>query len=256
MDGAVHKQTYPPLNTLKRIAEQIWLVDGPLIRFGPPLLKMPFPTRMTLVRLKTGEVFVHSPTPLTSELVTEIQSIGKPRWLVAPNRLHYWWLPDWKAAFPDADVYLAPRVREQAGKRIDCPVLSLDRDSTYSWDGEIATISVAGSYMTEFDFFHRPSRTLILTDLIENFEPRKLSVGMRLLARLGGCLDPMGSTPRDLRMTFSKDMPKLRKAIETMIGWDPERIIIAHGRWYETDGTAELKRAFRWALDGTTKALA
>jgi hypothetical protein len=33
-----------------------------------------------------------------------------------------------------------------------------------------------------------------------------------------------------------------------MIGWNPERIVIAHGRWFETDGTAELRRAFGWLL--------
>jgi hypothetical protein len=33
-----------------------------------------------------------------------------------------------------------------------------------------------------------------------------------------------------------------------MIGWAPERIILAHGRWYPRDGVAELERAFRWVL--------
>ncbi|MCP5170337.1 MAG: hypothetical protein H6999_11365 [Hahellaceae bacterium] len=31
-----------------------------------------------------------------------------------------------------------------------------------------------------------------------------------------------------------------------MLQWQPERIILAHGRWYAHDGTAELRRAFRW----------
>ena len=31
-----------------------------------------------------------------------------------------------------------------------------------------------------------------------------------------------------------------------MIGWDPERIILAHGKWYERGGADELRRAFRW----------
>jgi hypothetical protein len=53
--------------------------------------------------------------------------------------------------------------------------------------------------------------------------------------------------PRDMRITLSKR--KLKAAVETMIGWNPERVIIAHGRWYETNGTGELRRAFRWLLD-------
>ncbi|CCB63992.1 protein of unknown function [Hyphomicrobium sp. MC1] len=39
MHGDDAKQTYLPLNTLKPVAENVWLVDGPLIGFalaGPP----------------------------------------------------------------------------------------------------------------------------------------------------------------------------------------------------------------------------
>ena len=39
-----------------------------------------------------------------------------------------------------------------------------------------------------------------------------------------------------------------RAAVERMLGWAPERIIVAHGRWFERDGTNALERAFRWLL--------
>ncbi|MFT3729910.1 MAG: DUF4336 domain-containing protein [Hyphomicrobium sp.] len=243
-----HNHTYPPLNTLKPVADDVWLVDGPVIRFGLPLLKMPFPTRMTIIRIGGGDLFVHSPTPLTPKLSTAIAQIGRVRWIVAPNRLHYWWTPEWKATFSGADVYLAPRVEEQAGDRIDFPFLRLEQNDGYPWDSDIATIAVTGSYMTEMDFFHRPSRTLVLADLIENFEPAKIPLLTRWLARIGGCLDPHGGTPRDLRMTFSKRKAEFRAVVETMTAWQPERIILAHGRWYERNGTEELQRAFDWLL--------
>ena len=41
--------TYPPLNTLKAVASEVWIVDGPIIRFGLPWLKLSFPTRMTAI---------------------------------------------------------------------------------------------------------------------------------------------------------------------------------------------------------------
>ncbi len=34
-----------------------------------------------------------------------------------------------------------------------------------------------------------------------------------------------------------------------MIAWDPARVVIAHGRWFERDGAAALARAFGWLLN-------
>ena len=236
--------TYPPLNTLKTIAEDVWIVDGPAIGFGPPGLKMRFPTRMTVIRID-ADLFLHSPTVLTSSLGFETARLGAPRWIVGPNRIHYSWIPDWHRAFPAAEVYLAPKIREQAKGRIDFPAHELDCKDGYPWDDAIATLPVAGSYMTEVVFFHRPSRTLVLTDFIENFEPGKLGWFARWLTRLGKA---NGAMPRDMRASY-RDKAALKAAVETMIEWDPARIVLAHGRWYERDGAKELQRAFSWLLD-------
>jgi hypothetical protein len=249
-DSTMHAHaTYPPVNTLKPVTENVWIVDGPLIRFGMAGLKMPFPTRMTVIRLGDGDVFLHSPTPLVPELKAKIEAIGRPRFLIGPNRIHYWWIPEWRAAFPEAEVYLAPGIEEQAKGRIDFPCLPLNGASGYPWDGEIRTLPVDSGYMSEFVFFHEASRTLVLTDLIENFEPRKLtSFFMRWLTWFGRVQDPDGQMPLDMRLTFARRKPRLKAAVETMIGWDPERVILAHGRWYTENGAAELRRAFRWIL--------
>lgn len=246
----VHKGTYAPLNTLKRVCDEVWIVDGPIIRFGMPWPKMPFPTRMTVIRIG-DELFLHSPTELTPALAREIGQLGTPRWIVGPNRIHYWWVRDWHQAFPAAEIHLAPRILEQAGDRVDFDHHTLDRRSGYGWDEAIDTLPITGSFMTEVEFFDRRSRTLVLTDLIENFEPKKLgSVWMRWLTRLGGVQHPDGQMPRDMRTTFrGAHRQDLKAAVETMIGWNPERVILAHGRWYEKNGAAELRRAFRWLLD-------
>jgi hypothetical protein len=241
--------TYPPLDTLKPAADEVWIVDGPVIRFGLPWPKVPFPTRMTVIRLASRRLLVHSPTPLSPALRDEIADIGEPAFIVAPNRIHYWWVPQWSQAYPEAIVYLAPRVREQAKGCIDFPARELADLAEYPWDAEVATLAVAGDYLTEYEFFHRASGTLVLTDLIENFEAEKLgSLWMRWLTRLGGVQHPDGGMPRDLRVTFVRHQADLKHAVATMIAWRPQRIIIAHGRWFERDGTAELERAFRWVL--------
>lgn len=237
--------TYPPLETLKPIAPDVWIVDGPTISFGPPGLKIRHPTRMTVLRLENRSLFVHSPTAHSASLQAEIEAIGAVRWIVGPNRVHYWWLPDWHAAYPEAEVWLAPRIRRQAGARIDFHARDLAATTTYPWDSRVGTLATSRArYMTEYEFFHRPSRTLVLTDFIENFELQKIdSVLMRLLVRLAGA---HGAAPRDLRLFGSRD--RLKCAVETMIAWQPERIVLAHGRWYEKDAVPELRRIFGWVL--------
>jgi hypothetical protein len=51
-----------------------------------------------------------------------------------------------------------------------------------------------------------------------------------------------------MRIGFLRQRKAVRVAVRRMIAWEPERIIIAHGRWYERDATVELRRAFRWVL--------
>lgn len=240
-------RTYDPTSVLKPVADNVWIVDGPIIRMDLLGFSMPFPARMTIVRLGRGDLFIHSPTALTPELKAKVETLGTPRYLVGPSWLHYWWIPDWKRAFLDVRVFVAEGVRERARRHIDFDTELLEADRGYPWDDAIYTLPAKGRFGTEVIFFHKESRTLILTDFIENFEPRMIgSRFVRLLTRVGGVQDPHGGMPRDMRLTYSRK--ELRRIVETMLAWKPERIIIAHGRWYERNGAAELRRAFQGTL--------
>ena len=238
---------YEPLNTLKPVGEGLWLIDGPAIRF----MKLPFSTRATVARLDNGDLWVHSPTTLTPDLRAELDALGPVRHLIAPNWIHYAHLPDWQAAYPQATAWGAPGVAERAAKKglaltIDRP-LQWDRAED-PWAGQIDQMIVRGSKLhREAVFFHRASRTLILTDLIEAFETAKLPAWMRPIVWIAGIDDSDGTMPPDMRWSF-RDKAALAEDIERMIAWAPERVILAHGRWYRRDGTAELERAFRRLL--------
>ena len=246
---AAHEATYPPLNMMKEAAPDVWIVDGPAIRFGVPCFRMAFPTRMTIVRIAGRQLFIHSPTPLTPSLRTALEQVGTPCWLVGPNRLHTRWLQEWAVAYPDALVYVAPGGEKHVSEPRARHRFLLNGLTSYGWEPDVATLPVIGRYFTEIAFFHYLSRTLILTDLIENFEADRLESSVaRVLTRLGGVRHPDGQMPHDMRLSFAWDRNNLRLAVEKMIEWDPERVILAHGRWYIRDGTAELKRAFRWLV--------
>ena len=95
---------YTPINTVKPVADEVWIVDGPEIRFGMGPFNMSFPTRMTLIRLPGGKLVVHSPTALTPDLAQEVKALGEVADIVAPNKIHYWWVRDWAEAYPKARI--------------------------------------------------------------------------------------------------------------------------------------------------------
>ena len=236
---------YEPLNTLKPVAEDIWLIDAPHVKF----YGLPFSTRCTVVRLASGGLWVHSPTQLTDALKAELAELGPVEHLIAPNWIHYVSVKDWQAAYPDAVAWSAPGVVFRAASRN--VAITFDHDlgaeAETAWAGEIDQLIVTGSaYHSEAVFFHRGSSTLILTDLIENFEAKKMPFFLRPLLWLGGVMAPNGGMPRDMRASFGAHKDVLRGHIQTMLGWAPERVIVSHGAWFERDGVAELKRAFSW----------
>ena len=236
---------YEPLNTLKPVADRIWLIDGPAQRF----YGMPFSTRCTVLQLDNGDLWVHSPTLMTDALRAELDSLGPVMHLVAPNWIHYAHIDDWHRAYPEAATYATPGVTARAAKK--GLTLAFDHDlgpeAAPSWQGQIDQMIVEGSKVhREAVFFHRASATLILTDLIENFETSKLPVWMRPLASIAGIDDSDGKMPPDMRLTFRK--APLAKSVQRMIAWQPQRLILAHGRWFEQGAVDELRRAFRRIL--------
>lgn len=235
---------YAPLNVLKPVGKDIWIVDGPEIKF----FGMPFTTRMTVIRLKNGDIFIHSPIKPELELVEALKALGPIKHLVSPNWIHYAFIAEWANACPSAIKWASPNVKERANKK--SMHISFDHDlETYApddWKSEIHQMIVEGSSIhREVVFFHLSSKTLILTDLIENFEAEALPWPLRILVRMIGIVDPDGKMPLDMWLTFRKRRNELRGFVERMIAWEPKYIVLAHGRCYDHDCTHELRRAFR-----------
>src|SRR3546814_13055705 len=92
--------------------------------------------------------------------------------------------------------------------------------------GWIAGLLVPGTMVREAVFFHRASRTVILADLIENFEPARVRSRLfRWLVRLAGVAHPAGGTPADMRLTFWPRRRAVRAAMTEILAWDCERVV-------------------------------
>ena len=244
-------ELYEPVNTLKPVGENLRVADGPIARMAYLGTPIPFPTRMLVVRLANGGLFLWSPTEPDEDLRSEIDALGPVCHLVSPNKIHYAHVAPWKRAYPGAGA--SPGARERAA----CQGADVTFDADLgdepegAWSEDLDQLVFRGSrFMEEVVFFHRGTRTLVLADLIENLEPGKVGKPWRWQVRLSGASDPDGKAPMDLRLTFLGCKKEARAAFGRMVAWKPERVIMAHGRPYERDGTAELSRAFRWLRPG------
>ncbi len=240
------RAAYPPLDTPKPVAEGVWIVDsGPISAFGLSL-----PVRMTVIRLGNGDLWLHSPTRYDDALRAELERHGRIRHLVAPNIAHWMFVRDWQQRCPDAVTWAAPSLRERG--QVKKSGVRLDRDlgdaPPPEWSGEMEQVVVPGVGFAEVAFFHKPSRTLILTDIVQNLEPEKLPTIMRQVARLNGVLAPNGKAPTYLRLILRAKRRAAAAAVERMLAWNPERVIFSHGRWFERDGAAALRRSFAWLV--------
>ena len=226
---------------LYEYGEDLWLADGPAVRF---LRFFDYPTRMAVVRLRSGELWVWSPIELTPELAAAVDALGPVRHLVEPNKLHHLPLAAWAERYPQARLHAPPGL---AAKRRDLAFdEELDDAPDPVWGEEIAHVIFRGSVaLEEAVFFHRASATALVCDLIQRFDPSTLPGWRGTLMRLDGLVGPDGSSPRELRASFWKRAPA-RAALRTALDWNPRRLVIAHGVLPQEDGRDALAHGLRW----------
>ena len=159
---------------------------------------------MTVIRLKSGDILLHSPTRPTDSLHRDIESLGSVRHLVAPNPFHWSFVREWKALCPAARVWAAEGTRERWLVRLKGPAIDAEIADTppADWAGDLETIMIRGRVFRELAFFHRATRTAILTDLIANLDPKTLPAWERSGVSGVGALGPEGKAPVYARVMY------------------------------------------------------
>ncbi len=239
---------YPPLDTPKPVADNLFIVDSLL----SGLLGTVLPARMTVIRLPDGELLLHSPTRFSPQLKRQLEALGRIRHLVAPNVVHWTFLRGWQNACPEAVTWAAAGLRERSQPRRSGVRLEHDlpEQAPAAWGGVIGLETVRGGLgFREVALFHRPTRTLVLTDLVLNLEAGKLPAPLRPVARAFGSVAPDGMPPPYVRAVIRLRRDEAARAAARLLALQPERVVFAHGRWFETDGAAALRRSLRWLLD-------
>ncbi|WIA12372.1 hypothetical protein OEZ85_012420 [Tetradesmus obliquus] len=142
------------------------------------------PVRMTVIKLKSGGLWVHAPVAPTQECINLLKELDAPvEYIVLPTFAyeHKVFVAPFSRRFPKAKVYVAPG---QWSLPLNLPNEWLgifpagelaDGDTNTPWADEIeqkvllppqiAGLSKVVKF-TEVSFFHKPSRSLLVTDAV------------------------------------------------------------------------------------------
>jgi hypothetical protein len=231
------------------VKDQLWVAED---SFGA--LGAEFGARMTVVRLPAGGLFVHSPLAPDEALRRELDALGSVQAIVSPSRMHYLGVAAFSETYPDARVYAVPA--SQRKLKLRQPAELLGDTAPPEWAAVMEQSVICGSRLyDEVDFFHAPSRTLILTDLLFNIPVEGSNWMTRFQARVFGILGRL-STSKSFRLSM-KEPAVVRASLEQIFAWDFDRVIVSHGAIVERDGKAAFRHAFSWLgidIDGGAPA--
>jgi hypothetical protein len=220
---------------LESAGEGLWTAAAPLRLAGAEI-----GTRMTIVALPAGGLGLISPISIDDALAQDLASLGEVRALIAPNAMHHLFLREAATRYPNAVCFLAPGVEKKLGTPPP-GARDLGEAPDPLWAGVLEQVVVRGIPMlNEVAFFHPPSKSLILTDLLFNYDPAPGGwTGVFLW--LDGAYGSLAMS-RLLRLV-ARDRAALRSAIARILEWDFERIVVTHGANVTDDARQRFARA-------------
>jgi len=232
----------PLVPELQAFAKNIWLVEGSNVRD----MGIMFTTRMTIVKLANGSVWIESPVPVPFETLKRITELGPVKYLVAATPRHVWRLERWHTLFPAAQLWTS-RPTPFTLKQGQLSLTGILGDVPQpDWADDFDQLAFQGNpLIEEVFFFHKESHTVILDDLFQIHPIVKGKPFRNALFKLEGVASPYGGVALDMKMSFT-NRNLARQSLEKLLSWDFDKLIIAHGICIEKDAKPLLERAFRW----------
>jgi hypothetical protein len=235
---------------LRKLDQNIWVAEQPFTFLG-----LSVGTRMTLIQLKTGQLVAISPIQITDVIKQQIEDIGVVHHIVAPNLYHYKFAATFKVNYPRATFWAAPGlIKKKPELPIDQTITSsnlfLDELDCIQFEGFQTLPWGEAGRLNESVFFHPTSRSLILTDTAYNFDP-SFPVLTQFATKVLGGYNRL--SPSWLERLATKDVASVRRAVQRVLQWDFQRVIMAHGTIVEVDAKQKFQEGYEWFLGASAK---
>lgn len=229
MGKALDSWTVLPHGPFERWSDDVLSVTGELTM---PLALLE--RRMTIVRLRSGQLVIFSALALDETRMRELEAFGRPAFLVIPNHLHRNDARIWKARYPEMVVVAPPGSKEAAEE-----IVPVDTLSPIFGDDRLRFVVVPGTAEREaaLVFDEASGTTLILNDIVGNM-PRRAGWFLRAMAFAGS--EPR--IPRPIRWLLIKDKAALRAQLETWAALPVARILVSHGAPIVDDARGVLRK--------------
>ena len=202
---------------MKKLATNIWVHEHiTRLEDGRQL-----PLRLTVVRLSNKKLWIHAPTPLSNILKTQISNIGEVGYLFSGNNLHNMSFINWMKTFPKAEAWVTPGIPQ---KLPDLDNYNVLKENIWIDDFDATSMKKVPKF-DETVFYHYKSKSLIVTDLVQNH------------AKSGVYL-----APPLLREGTIQDQKAFSDFIKHIKTWDFDRIVVTHGDIVEVQAKQKFSR--------------
>jgi hypothetical protein len=214
---------------VEQIAENLWVLRYPLTLLGAKIGR-----NVTVIRLASGKLIVHSTAPFSADDVAAIRALGEPAWLLDVSRFHDSFRKEGRRAFSDIP-YLVPSGFPDAEKL----GASLLDAVPPEWIGEVEVRRIDGMpQVNEHAVFHVASRTLIVADVLFNFGENTTG-WTRFLAKNLMRLPGMMGMSLVFRLMI-RDRAAFRESLRDIFSWDFDRVVVGHGELIPNHGKRRL----------------
>lgn len=224
---------------LKTKKEEVTMSD---IIYFDSKMKMPLmelPLRSTIIKYK-NEVIIISPIDFTASQIDEIKKMGTVTTIIAPSLFHHIFVKRIHKIFDSAKIFC---VKGLETKRADIKWDGIIDPSNWRFKDEIELILVEGMpKVNEALFLHKPTKTLIVVDLVFNLINAR-GLGSFIILSLFGTYQKLGISR--FFMMLIKDRAAFIKSMQTVLNYDFQKIIMCHGEVINDNGKSVLTHALK-----------